>query len=173
MPGPTATTSSAPSTTISPMTASSPSNSPATPLAWMKRPATSSPAARRRQKPRSRSHRATGADELHDMVLATGSTFLGMTVGCARCHDHKFDPITQSDYYSMTALLAGVQHGEQPLAVSKGARAGSADRPGRAGIAIAPAPDRSIRAAGEPRAYSGNQPPDRQPQAQRRSLCPG
>ncbi len=52
------------------------------------------------------------ADELHDMVSTTGSTFLGLTVGCARCHDHKFDAITQLDYYRMTAILAGVQHGE-------------------------------------------------------------
>ena len=53
------------------------------------------------------------ADELHDMVSTTGSAFLGLTVGCARCHDHKFDPITARDYYAMTACLAGVQHGER------------------------------------------------------------
>lgn len=53
------------------------------------------------------------ADELHDMVSTTGSTFLGLTVGCARCHDHKFDAITQVDYYRMTAILAGVQHGDR------------------------------------------------------------
>ena len=55
------------------------------------------------------------ADELHDMVGTTGSTFLGLTVGCARCHDHKFDPIPQVDYYAMKAVFAGVQHGERPL----------------------------------------------------------
>ena len=53
------------------------------------------------------------ADELHDMVSTAGSTFLGLTVGCARCHDHKFDAITQADYYRMTAIFAGVQHGER------------------------------------------------------------
>src|SRR3569623_1425804 len=55
------------------------------------------------------------ADELHDMVATTGSAFLGLTVGCARCHNHKFDPISQSDYYAMKASLAGVTHGERPL----------------------------------------------------------
>lgn len=54
------------------------------------------------------------ADELHDMVGTTGSAFLGLTVGCARCHNHKFDPVSQVDYYAMKAVFAGVQHGERP-----------------------------------------------------------
>ncbi|MBI4328155.1 MAG: DUF1549 domain-containing protein, partial [Chloroflexi bacterium] len=54
-------------------------------------------------------------DELNDMVLGAGATFLGLTINCARCHDHKFDPISQRDYYAMTALFAGVRHGERPL----------------------------------------------------------
>ena len=55
------------------------------------------------------------ADELHDMVSTTGSALIGLTVGCARCHNHKFDPISQTDYYSIKAVFAGVQHGERPL----------------------------------------------------------
>ena len=55
------------------------------------------------------------ADELHDIVGTVGSTFLGLTVGCARCHNHKFDPIAQLDYYRMKAVFAGVQHGEREL----------------------------------------------------------
>ena len=55
------------------------------------------------------------ADELHDMIGTTGSAFLGLTVACARCHDHKFDPIAQEDYYRVKAVFAGVQHGERPL----------------------------------------------------------
>ena len=55
------------------------------------------------------------ADELHDMVATTGSAFLALTVGCARCHSHKFDPISQLDYYRLTAVFAGVQHGERPV----------------------------------------------------------
>lgn len=55
------------------------------------------------------------ADELHDMVSTAGSAFLGLTVGCARCHNHKFDPISQTDYYAMKAVFAGVQHGDRPI----------------------------------------------------------
>ncbi len=49
------------------------------------------------------------------MVSTAGSAFLGLTVGCARCHNHKFDPIAQRDYYAMAAVFAGVQHGERAL----------------------------------------------------------
>lgn len=55
------------------------------------------------------------ADELHDMVSTTGSAFLGLTVGCARCHAHKFDPVPQLDYYRFKAVFSGVQHGDRPL----------------------------------------------------------
>ncbi len=54
-------------------------------------------------------------DELADMINTTSTTFLGLTVGCARCHNHKFDPILQTDYYSLQAVFAGVKHGERPL----------------------------------------------------------
>ncbi|MDR3636313.1 MAG: PSD1 and planctomycete cytochrome C domain-containing protein [Isosphaeraceae bacterium] len=54
-------------------------------------------------------------DDLDDMIAATGSAFLGLTVNCARCHDHKFDPITQKDYYGLQAVLAGVQHSERDV----------------------------------------------------------
>jgi len=55
------------------------------------------------------------ADELHDMVSTTASTMLGLTVGCARCHNHKFDPIPQTDYFAMKAVFEGVRHGERKL----------------------------------------------------------
>lgn len=45
-------------------------------------------------------------DELDDMVTTTGVAFLGLSIGCARCHDHKFDPIPSRDYYSMVASFA-------------------------------------------------------------------
>ncbi|MDA7527541.1 PSD1 and planctomycete cytochrome C domain-containing protein [Planctomicrobium sp.] len=47
-------------------------------------------------------------DELEDMVAAVGQSLLGLTINCARCHDHKFDPISQREYYQVSALLGGV-----------------------------------------------------------------
>ncbi len=48
-------------------------------------------------------------DNLDDMVDTTGKVFLGLTLGCARCHDHKLDPITQEDYYRFVAFYQGVR----------------------------------------------------------------
>jgi cytochrome c553 len=44
-------------------------------------------------------------DELDDMLRTTGTAFLGVTIGCARCHDHKFDPIPTRDYYRMLSTF--------------------------------------------------------------------
>lgn len=52
-------------------------------------------------------------DELEDLVGTACQTFLALTVNCARCHDHKFDPVSQSDYYRVAAALGGVHHGER------------------------------------------------------------
>src|SRR5262249_25722918 len=49
------------------------------------------------------------ADELDDIVTTTGQVFLGMTINCARCHDHKIDPLPQSDYYRLVAFFQDVQ----------------------------------------------------------------
>lgn len=56
------------------------------------------------------------ANTLDEMISSTGEAFLGMTIGCARCHDHKFDPISHRDYYSLYATFSGVRHGSRPLA---------------------------------------------------------
>jgi hypothetical protein len=63
------------------------------------------------------------ADELDDMVNTTGTSFLGLTLGCARCHSHKFDPVSQREYYSLTAIFAGVQQGERALPRSEAEKA--------------------------------------------------
>jgi hypothetical protein len=48
-------------------------------------------------------------EDLTEMVAAVGSAFLGMTVQCARCHNHKFDPILQADYYRLQAVFAATE----------------------------------------------------------------
>ena len=50
-----------------------------------------------------------------DMVMTAMSTFQSLTVHCARCHNHKFDPITQKDYYSLQAVFAGVDRHDRPF----------------------------------------------------------
>ena len=54
-------------------------------------------------------------DELDDMVATTGVAFLGLSVGCARCHDHKFDPIPMVDYYRMAATFTTAIRCEKKL----------------------------------------------------------
>ncbi|MBL6764395.1 MAG: DUF1553 domain-containing protein [Verrucomicrobiae bacterium] len=61
------------------------------------------------------SKRLARQDSLDEMIVSTGESFLGLTIGCARCHDHKFDPITQTDYYALQAFFAGVKYGERPV----------------------------------------------------------
>ena len=55
-------------------------------------------------------------EELEDMIGTVAQTCVGLTVNCARCHDHKFDPVPQADYYKMKAALTGVVPGEKVLA---------------------------------------------------------
>lgn len=54
-------------------------------------------------------------DELAEIAGTVGQAFLGMTVHCARCHDHKFDPLSAKEYYQFIAALDGVRHGERTL----------------------------------------------------------
>jgi mono/diheme cytochrome c family protein len=52
---------------------------------------------------------------MDDVTHAVGQTFLGLTLGCARCHDHKFDPIPTKDYYSIQAVFAATAFARRPL----------------------------------------------------------
>ena len=49
-------------------------------------------------------------DGLDDIIATIGQSMLGMTLDCARCHNHKIDPIAQKDYYKMVAFLHGINH---------------------------------------------------------------
>jgi mono/diheme cytochrome c family protein len=60
----------------------------------------------------------TRADERHDRVDVVSRGFLGLTVGCARCHDHKYDPIPQKDYYSLAGVFLNTAYKEYPLVPS-------------------------------------------------------
>ncbi len=53
-------------------------------------------------------------DALDDIAHVTGSAFMGMTIGCARCHEHKFDPISHEDYYEFIAFFRNVRQYENP-----------------------------------------------------------
>jgi len=56
------------------------------------------------------------ADERHDRVDMVTRGFLGITAACARCHDHKYDPISQRDYYALAGVFASTAYKEYPLA---------------------------------------------------------
>jgi len=56
------------------------------------------------------------ADERHDRVDVTSRAFLGLSVGCARCHDHKYDPIGTHDYYSFAGIFDNAEYHEYPIA---------------------------------------------------------
>ncbi|MDX2030432.1 MAG: DUF1553 domain-containing protein [Blastocatellia bacterium] len=56
------------------------------------------------------------ANTVDDLITATSNAFLGLTVNCARCHNHKFDPIPTEDYYRLRAAFDGVIHGERVVA---------------------------------------------------------
>src|SRR5262249_27475271 len=57
-------------------------------------------------------------ERLTDAIDTTGSAFLGLTLGCARCHDHKFDPFSQEDYFRLQAVFAASQPVQIPVVTS-------------------------------------------------------
>jgi mono/diheme cytochrome c family protein len=58
----------------------------------------------------------TRFNELDDMIATTGSAMLGLTLGCARCHDHKYDPVPRRDYYRILCAFNGGDRAQIPLA---------------------------------------------------------
>jgi len=65
----------------------------------------------------------TREDELEDLIGVVGQTFLGLTINCARCHAHKFDPISHEEYYRIKSVFEGVKHGERSIASDEDKRA--------------------------------------------------
>lgn len=61
------------------------------------------------------SKRLARQDDLGEILNNVGEAFLGLSIGCARCHDHKFDPVTAEDYYELQAFFAGVEYGDVAL----------------------------------------------------------
>ncbi len=98
-------------------------------------------------------------DVIDDQIDVVGRAMLGMTIACARCHDHKFDPIPTADYYAMagifrsTQTMAGVEAGKKAavdtrlisLADAPGAIKPSAEE--QRSREVAPAGDREARSA--------------------------
>ena len=70
----------------------------------------------------------TREDEMEDMLAVVGQSFLGLTVNCARCHAHKFDPIPHADYYRMKSVFEGVKHGERGITGADEAKASNGKR---------------------------------------------
>ena len=54
-------------------------------------------------------------DQLDDMLMTVGGSMLGLTLGCVRCHDHKYDPLPQVDYYALASSFARTSHGTRMI----------------------------------------------------------
>ena len=58
--------------------------------------------------------RQARADRLDETIQTVSASLLGVTMACARCHNHKFDPIPQKDYYALAAVFQGLEYGHRP-----------------------------------------------------------
>lgn len=68
------------------------------------------------------------AEEWEERIEALGATFLGLTIACARCHDHKFDPIGMRDYYALAGVFASSRLEDRPIIAEDQARVAAAAR---------------------------------------------
>ncbi|GIS63737.1 MAG: hypothetical protein CM1200mP2_59620 [Planctomycetaceae bacterium] len=93
------------------------------------------------------------AEEWEERIDTIGRTFLGLTLACARCHDHKFDPVSQADYYALAGVLASTRLFDQPLLPPDRARV---VRDADDGSANSSEPSRRSRSASRPPRTSNN-----------------
>jgi Protein of unknown function (DUF1553)/Protein of unknown function (DUF1549)/Concanavalin A-like lectin/glucanases superfamily/Planctomycete cytochrome C len=100
-------------------------------------------------------------DELEDLVSLVSQTFLGLTVNCARCHDHKFDPVRQTDYYRLAAGLAGVKRGNRDIPLTPTAELVAAHKQAVAELeAISRPAKAAVLAKRKAEIAAGPQPPE-------------
>jgi len=64
-----------------------------------------------------RMRRLAREDEVEEVLATLGQTFLGLTFHCARCHDHKFDPVTQREYYQLASAISGLGFGTRTVSI--------------------------------------------------------
>ena len=86
-------------------------------------------------------------DDADDVLVAISSAFLGLTVGCARCHDHKYDPLSQADYYGLLAYLRGVDPYGAPKRGGGGRGTGKIQQVLGATPGATPLPERALAVA--------------------------
>jgi mono/diheme cytochrome c family protein len=91
--------------------------------------------------------RAARAGDLDDMVTQVITATMGITINCARCHDHKLDPITQKEYYSLCSVFAGVKRGERDVNPEEAKRV--SNEKARLGTALTNARAQITKLAGE------------------------
>ncbi len=92
--------------------------------------------------------RQARSDDLDDMVTQVMTAACGVTINCARCHDHKLDPVPQRDYYSLVAVFAGVRRADAPTNLK--AQSLYARRHGELTAAVAAARRRVHELGGKP-----------------------
>ena len=91
--------------------------------------------------------RAARAGDLDDIVTQVITATMGITINCARCHDHKLDPITQQEYFSLWSVFAGVKRGERNVDAAETQRI--ADAKARLGRELATTRSAIARLSGE------------------------